>query len=49
MPLATLDALHLATAGAVRLRRSPAELVFATHDKQLGRVAEAMGFEVIGA
>ena len=48
MPLATLDALHLATAGALRLRRSP-ELAFATHDRQLGRVAEAMGFEVIGA
>ena len=47
LPLATLDALHLATAGAVRGRRFP-ELAFATHDRQLGRAASAMGFEVIG-
>ncbi len=47
LPLATLDALHLATAVAVRSRRSP-ELVFATHDRQLGRAAAAAGFEVVG-
>jgi predicted nucleic acid-binding protein len=47
LPLATLDALHLATAGVVRERRRP-DLAFATHDRQLGRAAAAMGFEVIG-
>ncbi len=47
LPLATLDALHLATAGAARARRFP-ELAFATHDRQLGRAAAAAGFEVIG-
>jgi len=47
LPLATLDALHLATAGAVRERRRP-DVAFATHDRQLGRAAAAVGFEVIG-
>jgi hypothetical protein len=30
-----------------RDRRAP-DLVFATHDRQLGRAALALGFEVIG-
>jgi len=47
LPLATLDALHLAAAGAVRARHS-LDLVFATHDRQLGRAAAAVGFEVVG-
>jgi predicted nucleic acid-binding protein len=47
LPLATLDALHLATAGAVRERRRP-DVAFATHDRQLGRAAAAVGFEVVG-
>jgi predicted nucleic acid-binding protein len=45
--LKTLDAVHLATALMWRDRRSP-DLVFATHDRQLGRAALALGFEVIG-
>jgi len=44
LPLATLDALHLATAGAVRERRRP-DVAFATHERQLGRAAAAVGFE----
>ena len=43
----TLDALHLATAQLVRSEH--ADLVFATHDRQLGMAARAIGFEVIGA
>lgn len=45
--LKTLDAVHLATALMWRDSRAP-DLVFATHDRQLGRVAAALGFEVIG-
>jgi predicted nucleic acid-binding protein len=45
--LKTLDAVHLATALIWRDRRAPG-LVFATHDRQLGRAALALGFEVIG-
>ncbi len=45
--LKTLDAVHLATALMWRDRRAPG-LVFATHDRQLGRAALALGFEVIG-
>jgi predicted nucleic acid-binding protein len=47
LPLKTLDAIHLATAQALRDRRAP-DLVFATHDRQLGRAASALGFPVIG-
>ena len=43
----TLDAIHLATALVWRDRRAP-DLVFATHDRQLGFAAAALGFEVIG-
>ncbi|MCX6363050.1 MAG: type II toxin-antitoxin system VapC family toxin [Actinobacteria bacterium] len=45
--LKTLDAVHLATALTWRDRRAP-DLVFATHDHQLGRAALALDFEVIG-
>ena len=43
----SLDAIHLATALVWRDRRAP-DLVFATHDFQLGRAAAALGFEVVG-
>lgn len=43
----SLDAIHLATALVWRDRRAP-DLVFATHDRQLGRAAAALGFEVVG-
>lgn len=46
-PVATLDALHLATALTWRERRAPG-LVFATHDRHQARAASALGFEVIG-
>ncbi len=45
--LRTLDAIHLATAQMLRERRAP-YLVFATHDRLLGRAASALGFPVIG-
>jgi hypothetical protein len=44
--LATLDAIHLAT--ATILREEDANLVFATHDQKLGAAARAMGFDVTG-
>ena len=47
LPVKTLDAIHLATALQLRERRYR-ELVFATHDRQQGRAAAALGFEVIG-
>ena len=47
LPVKTLDAIHLATALQWRERRAP-DLVFATHDRQLGRAATALGFPVIG-
>jgi hypothetical protein len=43
----SLDAIHLATALVWRDRRAP-DLVFATHDRQLGRAAAPLGFEVFG-
>lgn len=42
----TLDAIHLATADLAR--RSTKDLVFATHDRELGTAANALGFRVIG-
>lgn len=45
--LKSLDAIHLSTALTWRERRAP-DLVFATHDRQLGRAAAALGFDVIG-
>lgn len=47
LALKSLDAIHLASALVLRDRRVP-DLVFATHDRQLGRAAATMGFEVIG-
>lgn len=49
--LATLDAIHLATATLYRASLPPTErsFLFATHDVQLARAARAMDFEVIGA
>ena len=47
LPVKTLDAIHLATALQFREREQPG-LMFATHDRQQGRAALAMGFEVIG-
>lgn len=44
--LGTLDALHLASALAVR--DVEPSVVFATHDRELGLAASAMGFEVHG-
>ena len=43
----TLDAIHLATA-SLRREQSAPDLVFATHDGQLGTAARALGFRVIG-
>jgi uncharacterized protein len=45
--LRTLDALHLASALAVRA--SVPDLVFATHDEELAVAARAVGFRVLGA
>jgi predicted nucleic acid-binding protein len=47
-PLGTLDAIHLATALAVREADSPS-LTMATHDAALGLAARASGLPVIGA
>jgi predicted nucleic acid-binding protein len=48
--VATLDAIHLATAVAYRRTQPEDErpILFATHDKQLAKAAAAMHFEVIG-
>ena len=42
----TLDAIHLATADLAR--RAMKDLVFATHDRELGTAARALGLRVIG-
>ena len=42
----TLDALHLAS--AVAARAVTPDLVFATHDHELGVAARAIGFRVLG-
>jgi predicted nucleic acid-binding protein len=51
MPLPTalgvLDAMHLATASLWREEEGD-DLTFATHDRQLGRAAAALGFTVVG-
>jgi len=44
--VATLDALHLAT--AMELRLEVEDLSFATHDAKLASAARAVGFEVLG-
>ncbi|HEY0157966.1 MAG TPA: PIN domain-containing protein [Thermoanaerobaculia bacterium] len=48
--VATLDAIHLATALAYRRAQPEDErpILFATHDKQLAKAAAALRFEVIG-
>ena len=46
-PIATLDAIHLATALQWRERGRP-DMVFATHDVRQARVAELLGFDVTG-
>jgi predicted nucleic acid-binding protein len=47
LPVKALDAIHLATALQFREREEP-DLLFATHDRQQGRAALALGFQVIG-
>lgn len=47
LPIKSLDAIHLASALIVREREAP-DLVFATHDQQLGRLAAVMDLQVIG-
>lgn len=46
VPLATLDALHLAT--ALIVRSTGQQFTFATHDKMLARAAREMALQVIG-
>ncbi len=48
--VASLDAIHLATAIVYRRRQAENErpILFATHDRQLANAAAAMQFEVIG-
>lgn len=48
VPLATLDAIHLASALLWRDQQADDEFVFATHDRALGRAARAMGLAVMG-
>jgi len=43
----TLDAIHLATARALR-DQIDGELLFATHDRQLSLAAKALQFRVVG-
>jgi predicted nucleic acid-binding protein len=47
LPVKSLDAIHLASALMLRDREAR-DLVFATHDRQLGRLAAVMDFPVIG-
>jgi predicted nucleic acid-binding protein len=47
LPVKSLDAIHLASALTLR-EREDRDLVFATHDRQLGRLAAVMDFPVIG-
>ena len=47
LPVKSLDAIHLASALLLRDREAR-DLVFATHDPQLGRLAAVMDFPVIG-
>jgi len=46
--LATLDAIHLATAERFR-DEFQESFIFATHDGELAAAARAVGFEVIGS
>ena len=47
VPLGTLDAIHLATA-QLWVEYANRELTFATHNRQLGFAARALGFLVMG-
>ena len=47
LPVKSLDTIHLASALLLRDREAR-DLVFATHDRQLGRLAAVMDFPVIG-
>jgi len=47
-PLGTLDAIHMATALALREADSP-DLFMATHDDALGLAARASGLRVVGS
>jgi predicted nucleic acid-binding protein len=47
LPVKSLDAIHLASALILR-EREASDLVFATHDRQLGRLAAVLDFPVIG-
>jgi hypothetical protein len=44
--VATLDAIHLAT--AIAIREDQPDLLFATHDQKLGWAAQSVGFQVLG-
>lgn len=46
--LGTLDAIHLSSALLWRDQHPDDDLVFATHDRALGRAAQTMGLVVIG-
>ena len=48
VPLATLDAIHLSSALLWRDHHPDEDLVFATHDRALGKAARTMGLIVIG-
>jgi len=48
LALGTLDAIHLVSALIWREQMED-ELVFLTHDEQLGKCAQALGFKVFGA
>jgi hypothetical protein len=47
LALGTLDAIHLVSALLWR-EQMQEEMVFLTHDEQLGKCAEALGFKVYG-
>ncbi len=47
LPVESLEAIHLASALRLRDREAP-DLVFATHDGKLGRLASVVDLPVIG-
>lgn len=48
LPVGSLDAIHLASAVALRNLRAYGGIEILTHDSQLGRCAQALGFSVVG-
>lgn len=46
--LKSLDALHLVSASMLREAQDNKTMMFLTHDANLGRAAEALGFRVLG-